>query len=132
MTTIAGETQDQTIARLESDVAALEGDLKRAETARDEAKEMRDNLQQECDRQQEELNFLREQIAELALQITSPSAPSHKSDMARLLEGLLAKVKRMTAPRVGRVLGADVHAGQYPAIRHDGPAAADLLTDAAE
>ena len=91
MTTIAGETQDQTIARLESDVAALEGDLKRAETARDEAKEMRDNLQQECDRQQEELNFLREQIAELALQITSPSAPSHKSDMARLLEGLLAK-----------------------------------------
>lgn len=91
MMTIAGETQDQTIARLESDVAALEGDLKRAETARDEAKEMRDNLQQECNRQQEELNFLREQIAELALQIASPSAPSHKSDMARLLEGILAK-----------------------------------------
>lgn len=85
----AGESDADYIRRLESECALAESEAKRANQARDEANEARDNLQDAHDTACADLEFLREQIADLAMNIASPSAPRSKGEMARLLNGLL-------------------------------------------
>ena len=86
---IAGESGADYIKRLESELVYAEEEAKRACHLRDETMASLEALQNEHDMAREELDFLREQIADLALNITSPSAPVRKSEMARLLNGLL-------------------------------------------
>ena len=61
----------------------------KAETSRDEAKELLKNAEHELATAREQLDFLHEQLTTLSQQIQSPSAPTKKGEMARLLQGLV-------------------------------------------
>lgn len=86
---LAGESQDDHIKRLESSIHGLESDLRRTETERDAARQERDDAQSDAKRVRVRLEWLAAQLADLAIQIASPSAPTRKSEMALLINGLL-------------------------------------------
>lgn len=86
---LAGESDRDFITRLESELVAAEEEITRAHKERDEASERSANAAAQIEDLSGHLEFLREQLADLALNIKSPSAPTHRSEMARLLNGLL-------------------------------------------
>ncbi len=89
MEQLAGENQDDYIQRLVGEVDSLDSRLRRAESERDAARGERDDAQRDFDDKRVRLEWLTSQLTELAIQIASPSAPTRKSEMARLLSGLL-------------------------------------------
>jgi len=61
----------------------------KAEAARDQAKELLTKTQHELKVAREQIDFLLEQLTTLSREIQSPSAPTKKGEMARLLQGLV-------------------------------------------
>jgi hypothetical protein len=90
MEQLAGETTEDYIKRLESECYSAHEEARDADRDKERALAERENLQQEHDVTCERLEFLRAQLADLAINIASPSAPRRKGEMARLLEGLLS------------------------------------------
>ncbi len=86
---LAGETPEQHLERLESELVDAERELKRANDEAVAIKKERDNANAALQEAQDSLDFLRQEIADLALHLGSPSAPKRKSEMARLLQGWL-------------------------------------------
>lgn len=86
---LAGETPEQHLQRLEGELVEAEQALKRATEEHVALKEERDTANAALVLVQEQLEFLRSQISDLALSIDSPSAPTRKSEMFRLLQGWL-------------------------------------------
>lgn len=85
----AGETAEQYVSRLESELTDALSDLDDMEDDARLETERLDALRREFQDDVEERDFLRDQLTELAQAIRSPSAPRSKQQMARLIAGLL-------------------------------------------
>lgn len=92
---LAGETAAQYLERLESELEEARSDLVDLQDDLDNASrretERVDKLRKGFSAAERERDFLREQLTDLQLHVASKSAPRRKSQLARLLAGLLRR-----------------------------------------
>lgn len=86
---LAGETTEQHIQRLESELEDALDRLERSEALGETEAARMEKHRRGYETDRRDRDFLRDQLTDLQQQIASPSAPRTRGQMARLLAGLL-------------------------------------------